>query len=53
MKEKEKIIVNERKISCEGHEYPYDHPKIYLEIPEETGKIDCPYCGKIFELAKK
>ncbi len=37
-------------VSCQGKEYPYDHPKVYLEIDPEIKKIDCPYCGKTFKL---
>jgi uncharacterized Zn-finger protein len=37
-------------VSCNGKEAPFDHPKIYLKIDIKLGKIDCPYCGKIFEL---
>ena len=46
----EKIIVKDRKISCEGSEYPYDHPKIYLEMSKDVNHIECPYCSKIFEM---
>lgn len=37
-------------ISCKGKEAPYDHPKVYLEIDKKIGKIECPYCSKVFEL---
>jgi uncharacterized Zn-finger protein len=37
-------------VSCKGKETPYDHPKIYLEIDPKLKQIDCPYCGKQFEL---
>jgi uncharacterized Zn-finger protein len=47
---KEEIKVDIRKVLCMGLEYPYDHPKIYLEIPENKSHIDCPYCGKLFKL---
>jgi len=39
-----------KSVSCKGKEAPFDHPKVYLEIDPKLGKIDCPYCGKIFEL---
>ena len=39
-----------KSVSCKGKEAPYDHPHIYLEINSEIGHIDCPYCGKKFEL---
>ncbi|MDP4708931.1 MAG: zinc-finger domain-containing protein [Rickettsiaceae bacterium] len=40
-------------VSCKGKEAPYDHPKIYLEIDTKVGRIDCPYCSKIFVLDKQ
>lgn len=46
---KEEIQILTRKVSCVGLEHPYDHPKIYLEIPEDKNQIDCPYCGKLFK----
>jgi uncharacterized Zn-finger protein len=41
---------NSTSVSCKGKEAPYDHPKVYLEINKEIGKIECPYCAKTFEL---
>ena len=41
---------NSTSVSCRGKKLPFDHPQIYLEIKEEIGKIECPYCSKIFEL---
>ncbi|MEY3196770.1 MAG: Zinc-finger domain [Pseudomonadota bacterium] len=49
---KEKILIETKHVSCSGSEYPYDHPVIYLEIKEKEGKIECPYCSKIFVLNK-
>lgn len=46
---REEIKVSEKKVSCNGAEHPYDHPKIYLEIPENKKEIDCPYCGRLFK----
>ncbi|MGV2433119.1 MAG UNVERIFIED_CONTAM: zinc-finger domain-containing protein [Rickettsiaceae bacterium] len=45
---KEEIKVSDRKVSCEGSEYPYDHPKVYLEISDDKKQTDCPYCGRRF-----
>lgn len=36
-------------IYCEGDDYPYDHPRVYLEIPNGQDKVVCPYCGKVFK----
>lgn len=38
-------------VSCSGKEAPLDHPKVYLEIDPKKGYVDCPYCGKRFQLA--
>lgn len=46
---KEEVKVDTRKVSCQGADHPYDHPKIYLEIAEDKKMIDCPYCGRIFK----
>jgi uncharacterized Zn-finger protein len=39
-----------KSVSCKGKEAPYDHPHIYLEIDPKIGYMDCPYCGKRFQL---
>ena len=39
---------NSTSVSCKGKESPYDHPKVYLEINPELGRVACPYCGKTF-----
>ncbi len=41
---------NSTSVSCVGKESPYDHPKVYLEINPEVGRVECPYCGKTFTL---
>ena len=41
-----------KSVACNGGEAPSGHPKIYLEIDPKLGKIECPYCSKIFELYK-
>lgn len=47
-KNKEIIYTEDYSVSCQGREYPYDHPLVYLEIKKDKNKIDCPYCGKEF-----
>ncbi len=48
MSSKEMVYVRETKVKCDGGEL-FGHPLVYLEIKEEVGHIDCPYCGKIFK----
>ena len=39
---------NSTSVFCNGKDVPYDHPKIFLEIDQSRGTIDCPYCSKHF-----
>lgn len=48
MNKKDTVLVDAKKISCDGSDNVSGHPKVFLEIKED--KIDCPYCGKIFIL---
>jgi uncharacterized Zn-finger protein len=50
---KETIHTNEKHVSCNGLEAPYDHPMIYLEISLAQGQVECPYCSKVFVLDLK
>jgi len=49
---KEIIHTHEKHVSCNGLETPYDHPMIYLVIVPYEGKVECPYCSKVFVLDK-
>ena len=42
--------VNARIIACKGStaDISEGHPKVWLKIPEDKGRITCPYCDKIF-----
>jgi uncharacterized Zn-finger protein len=40
--------VDDHHIACDGGGGALGHPKIYLHIKDDTGKIDCPYCGRNF-----
>lgn len=44
--------VNNPKIACDGGEGPLGHPRVWLQIPPETGFIECPYCDCRYELAQ-
>ena len=48
--QKETVKVDERTTVCSGNEYPYDHPTVYLEIPEKKTSVECPYCSRVFVL---
>jgi len=47
---KETIHTQDKHVSCNGLEEPYDHPMIYLEIAPKEGKVECPYCSRVFVL---
>lgn len=36
--------VSQRRIACDGGEGSLGHPRVWLQIPVETGFVECPYC---------
>ena len=42
--------VNSIIIACKGSttDLSEGHPKVWLKIPQDKGRITCPYCDKIF-----
>ncbi len=36
-------------VSCDGGDGPLGHPRVFLNIGEE-GRIECPYCSRLFVL---
>ncbi|MEO0342905.1 MAG: zinc-finger domain-containing protein [Pseudomonadota bacterium] len=38
----EVIEVKSYRIACDGGEG--GHPRVWLQIPRETGWVECPYC---------
>ena len=37
-------IVNEWRVACDGGEGALGHPRVWLQIPNEHGWVECPYC---------
>lgn len=37
-------IVDSYKIACDGGEGALGHPRVWLQIPSDTGWVECPYC---------
>jgi len=37
-------IVEKSKVSCDGGEGAFGHPRVWLQIPEAEGFVECPYC---------
>lgn len=44
----ETMIVDSRKVVCDGGSGPLGHPRVYLRILEN--EIQCPYCSRRFIL---
>lgn len=48
----ETIEVTSHRIACDGgakdKNDPLGHPRVYLEIDEEEGKVVCPYCSRTY-----
>ncbi|MFT6106498.1 MAG: putative Zn-finger protein [Rickettsiales bacterium] len=45
----EVIIVDEKKLRCDGEKGSSKHPLIYLNMGEKN-YITCPYCNRYFKL---
>ena len=41
-------IVPTWRVSCDGGGGASGHPLIWLTLSRETGRAECPYCGKVF-----
>ncbi|WP_297769423.1 zinc-finger domain-containing protein [uncultured Roseovarius sp.] len=37
-------IVENYRVACDGGEGALGHPRVWLQIPRETGYVECPYC---------
>ncbi len=43
------IVVEARRVFCDGGSVALGHPGVYLNIGDE-GDIACPYCSRVFAL---
>ena len=43
-------IVSSRRIACDGGEGALGHPRVWLQIAEDQGWVECPYCDKRYIL---
>ncbi len=41
-------VVNSWKVACDGSNPDLGHPRVWLQIPRETGWVECGYCDKRF-----
>ena len=46
----ETVVVETRRVACDGGEGALGHPRVWLQIPEDKGFVECGYCDKRFVL---
>ena len=46
----ETVIVETRRVACDGGDGALGHPRVWLQIPEDKGFVECGYCDKRFVL---
>lgn len=46
----ETIEVTKAEVACDGGGGALGHPKVYLHIDHEEGRITCPYCSRTYVL---
>ena len=39
-------LVDSYRIACDGGEGALGHPRVWLQVDEVTGFVECPYCDK-------
>lgn len=44
----EVIPVTSLEVACDGGKGPSGHPRVFLHIKREEGRITCPYCSRSF-----
>ena len=43
-------IVDRAHVSCDGGEGALGHPRVWMQIDETLGWVECRYCDKVFVL---
>ena len=46
----ESEVVSTPRVACDGGEGALGHPRVWLQIPEDIGWVECGYCDKRFIL---
>jgi uncharacterized Zn-finger protein len=41
-------VVDSWRVACDGDDGALGHPRVWLQIPRETGFVECGYCDKKF-----
>lgn len=45
------IVVETTTVGCDGGGGPLGHPRVYLHL-SAAGEVECPYCGRVYVLAR-
>ena len=48
----EVITVSEKRVACDGGKGGLGHPRVFLTIADDEGKVTCPYCSREFVYSK-
>ncbi|MGE3713699.1 MAG: zinc-finger domain-containing protein [Alphaproteobacteria bacterium] len=48
----EVINVNSLEVACDGGNTALGHPRVYLHVDRDTGRITCPYCSRTYVLRR-
>lgn len=40
--------VSAYRIACDGGEGALGHPRVWLQISPESGRVSCPYCDCVY-----
>ena len=49
----ETIVVDENVVACNGGGGALGHPRVFLNVAGDGGRIECPYCSRLFVLRGK
>jgi uncharacterized Zn-finger protein len=41
-------VVSGWRVACDGGESALGHPRVWLQIPQDIGFVECGYCDKKF-----
>ncbi len=47
-KQVEVVTVETPEVICDGGAGALGHPRVFLHIRREEGRIGCPYCSRLF-----
>jgi len=48
----EVIVVDKRRVACDGGGGALGHPRVYLEMGQGR-EVECPYCDRKFVLSRE